>query len=111
MNAKSTERAGGKAVVRAGKPAHRYLLRLYITGVTRQSRNAVERVRAICEEQLAGDYKLEVIDIHQLPSLAKGAQIVATPTLIRVLPAPLRRYIGNMSKQNILFGLELREGR
>ena len=93
------------------RAARRYLLRLYVTGVTRHSRHAVERVRAICEEQLAGDYDLEVIDIHQVPALAKGAQIVATPTLIRVLPAPLRRFIGNMTKDDLLFGLELREER
>ncbi len=89
----------------------RHLLRLYVTGVTRQSRESIERVRSICEEQLAGQYDLEVVDIYQVPSLAKGAQIVATPTLIRVLPAPLRRYIGNMTRENILFGLELRKPR
>ncbi len=89
----------------------RYILRLYVTGVTRHSRSAVERVREICERQLAGDYELEVIDLHQVPALAKGAQIVATPTLIRVLPEPLRRYIGNMTREDLLFGLELREGK
>ncbi len=92
------------------RAAPRYVLRLYVTGVTRHSRNAVERVREICEQQLGGDYQLEVIDLHQVPALAKGAQIVATPTLIRVLPEPLRRFIGNMTR-DLLFGLELREGR
>lgn len=88
-----------------------YVLRLYVTGASRASRHAVERVREICEEQLSGRYNLEIIDIYQLPALAKGQQIIATPTLIRVLPAPLRRYIGNLSKENIVFGLDLREGR
>ncbi len=86
-----------------------YVLRLYVAGAARASRDAVERVREICERQLAGDYDLEVVDIYQLPALAKGEQIVATPTLVRVLPAPLRRFIGNMSRANLVFGLDLRE--
>jgi circadian clock protein KaiB len=89
-----------------------YVLRLYITGATRASRHAVERVREICEEHLQGRYDLEVIDIYQLPALAKGEQIVATPTLIRVLPAPLRRFIGNLANaEKVIFGLDLREKR
>ncbi len=118
MSAKAGESHNGKvtplrnAASRGrGRTAPRYLLRLYVTGVTRHSRNAVERVRDICEQQLAGDYELEVIDLHQIPALAKGAQIVATPTLIRVLSEPLRRFIGNMTREDLLFGLELREGR
>jgi circadian clock protein KaiB len=88
----------------------RYVLRLYITGTTPASALAVERVRAICDEHLHGRYDLEVIDIYQMPSLAKDHQIIATPTLIKVLPAPLRRLIGNLSKaEKILFGLDLRE--
>ena len=88
-----------------------FVLRLYVTGATSRSSQAIERVRAICEEKLKGRYRLEVIDIYQLPALAKGDQIVATPTLIRVLPAPLRRYIGDLSKDNAVFGLDLRAGR
>lgn len=89
--------------------APRYVLKLYVTGVTRASSRAIERVRALCEEHLAGRYELEVIDIYQLPALAKGEQIVATPTLIRVLPKPLRRYIGDLSSEKLVFGLDLRE--
>ncbi len=114
MNAKDRAAPARKATPEgksgSGKRRRRYLLRLYVTGVSRQSRDAVERVRAICENQLAGQYDLEVVDIYQVPALAKGAQIIATPTLVRVLPAPLRRFIGNMSKEQILFGMELREG-
>ncbi len=88
----------------------RYLLRLYVTGTTSKSSRAIERVRSICEERFHGSYKLEVIDIYQKPALAKDEQIIATPTLIRVLPAPLRRYIGDLSKaEKILFGMDLRE--
>ncbi|HET7826785.1 MAG TPA: circadian clock KaiB family protein, partial [Anaeromyxobacter sp.] len=88
----------------------RYVLRLYVTGTSRLSRRAVERVRHLCESKLQGRYDLEVIDIYQLPSLAKDEQIVATPTLIRVLPAPLRRFIGDLAKADAaIFGLDLRE--
>lgn len=113
---KSIPEAGAKVrslkeeSARRRKPAQpRYLLRLYVAGVTRVSRDAIERVRAICEQHLGGSYDLEVIDIYQLPALAKGEQIVATPTLIRVLPQPLRRFIGNMSRENLVFGLDIRE--
>ncbi len=88
----------------------RYVLRLYVTGASRTSRRAIERVREICERRLAGKYELEVVDIYQLPALAKDEQIIATPTLIRVLPAPLRRFIGDLSKiENVFFGLDVRE--
>jgi circadian clock protein KaiB len=90
----------------------RYVLRLYVTGMTAASSRAIEQVRSICEEHLRGRYELEVIDIHQKPALAKDEQIVAAPTLIKVLPAPLRRFIGDLSKvEKILFGLDLREKR
>ena len=88
----------------------RYVLKLYVTGSTRASGQAVERVRTVCEKHLHGRYELEVIDIYQKPALAKGEQIVATPTLIKVLPAPLRRYIGNLANvEKVLFGIDLRE--
>jgi circadian clock protein KaiB len=91
------------------KESERYLLKLYITGTTPASWRAIERVREVCEEHLQGRYQLEVIDIYQLPALAKDEQIVATPTLIKVLPAPLRRFIGDLSKvDKILFGLDIR---
>lgn len=91
--------------------SQRYVLKLYVTGVTRTSAQAIERVRALCEEHLQGRYELDVIDIYQLPALARGEQIVATPTLIRVLPLPLRRYIGNLSSEKLVFGLDVREKR
>jgi circadian clock protein KaiB len=88
----------------------RYLLRLYVTGTTPKSTRAIERVRTVCEEHLQGRYELEVVDIYQLPRLAKDEQIVATPTLVRVLPDPLRRFIGDLSTaEKILFGMDLRE--
>jgi len=85
-----------------------WVLRLYVAGMNRTSTRAVARVHAICDEYLAGRYELEVIDIYQLPALARGHQIVATPTLIRLLPQPLRRYIGDLSDEHVVFGLDLK---
>jgi circadian clock protein KaiB len=86
-----------------------YVLRLYITGMTPNSKKAVENVKKICEEYLKGRYELEVIDIYQQPALAQGEQIVAAPTLIKKLPGPLRRLIGDMSNtEKVLVGLDLR---
>jgi circadian clock protein KaiB len=88
----------------------KYLLRLYVTGMTPRSTQAIARIKAICEEHLQGRYELEVIDIYQQPELAKGEQIIATPTLIKKLPAPLRRIVGDLSnKERVLLGLDLRE--
>jgi circadian clock protein KaiB len=85
-----------------------YLLRLYVTGTTTGAVRAIERVRAICEQHLLGRYELEIIDIYQLPALARDQQIIATPTLVKVLPLPLRRFIGDFSKsEKVLFGLDL----
>ena len=85
-----------------------YVLRLYITGMTTRAGRAIENVRAICEEHLAGRYELEVIDVYQQPALAKGEQIIAAPALIKKLPLPLRRIIGDMSNRDrVLVGLDL----
>lgn len=87
----------------------RYTLRLYVTGMTRRSAEAIARIKAICEEHLNGRYTLDVIDIYQHPALARDEQIIAAPTLIKVLPKPLRRLIGNLSdNERVLCGLDLR---
>ncbi len=87
----------------------RYVLRLYVAGLTPKSTKTIADVKKICEEYLAGRYELEVIDIYQQPKLAKGEQIIAAPTLIKKLPLPLRKLIGNMSdKEKFLVGLDLR---
>jgi circadian clock protein KaiB len=87
----------------------RYVLRLYITGMTRRSMQAIANLKAVCEEYLIGRYDLEVIDIYQQPLLAKGDQIVATPTLIKELPVPVRRMVGDLSQQErVLVGLDIR---
>jgi circadian clock protein KaiB len=86
-----------------------YTLRLYVAGLTPRSQEAIRSVTAICEEHLAGRCDLEVIDIYQNPVLAKGEQIIAAPTLIKKLPLPLRKIIGNLAdKERVLVGLDLR---
>ena len=86
----------------------RYVLRLYVTGMTPRSMRAINNLRAICDEYLAGRYDLDVIDIYQQPALAKGEQIIASPTLIKKLPAPIRRIIGDMSNRDgVLLGLDI----
>lgn len=90
----------------------RYVLRLYVTGSTRNSERAIVNIRLICEEHLQGRYDLEIVDISQRPSLAEGDQIIAAPTLIKKLPLPLRRFVGDMSHtERILLGLDLRKAR
>ena len=90
----------------------RYLLRLYVTGTTGKSMRAIQNVRRICEEHLQGLYDLEVVDIYKNLPLARGDQIIAAPTLIKRLPAPLRRLIGDMSdEERVLVGLDIRPQR
>ena len=87
----------------------RYVLRLFVSGMTPRSTRAVQNVRAICEAHLHGRYDLEVIDIYQQPTLARGEQIIAAPTLVKKSPAPLRYIIGDLSStERVLRGLDLR---
>ncbi len=88
----------------------KYVLKLYVTGSTPRSQNAIYNLRKLLEEDLAGEYYLEVIDLYQQPSLAKGEQILGAPTLIKKLPLPIRRLVGDMSdRERVLFGLDLRK--
>lgn len=83
----------------------RYILRLYVAGATPASQRALENVKRLCEQHLNGRYELQVIDIYQQPELARAVEIVAAPTLVKVLPGPLRRLIGDMSKvERVLLG-------
>jgi circadian clock protein KaiB len=99
-------RAHEKAL--ASRRADKYVLRLYVAGATERSRRAVLRVRKACETELRGGWELEVIDVYQQPLLARDGQIVATPTLVRELPQPVRRFIGDLANTSRLFvGLDL----
>ena len=87
----------------------KYVLRLYINGSTLKSKLAVKNIKQICEQHLKGKYDLEIIDILRHANLARDEQIVAVPTLIKRLPSPLRRLIGDLSDQGkALFGLDLK---
>jgi len=86
----------------------KYVLRLYVSGSTLKSALAVENIKRICKQHLENRYDLEVIDIYQQPNLARDEQIVAVPTLIKRLPPPVRRLIGDLSNvKKVLFGLDL----
>ena len=87
----------------------KYVLKLYVTGMTPRSARAVMNIRQILDEHLQGRYELEIIDIFQQPQLAQGEQIIAAPTLIKKLPLPIRKFIGDMSEtERILVGLDLK---
>ena len=91
-----------------GAAGGRYKLRLFITGSTPRSTRAIANMRRICEENLKGQYDLEVIDVYEDPEVTREMQIIATPTLVKVLPEPLRRVIGDLSDQErVLAGLDL----
>lgn len=84
------------------------MFRLFVSGMTPNSVRAIENARGICEGHLQGRYQLEIIDIYQQPLLAKERQIVATPTLVRELPLPLHKFIGNLSRaEQVLLGLDI----
>lgn len=88
--------------------AEKYVLRLYVTGSTPNAIRAIANIKRICEENLQGRYELEVIDLYQQPALAQEEHIIAAPTLIKKLPLPLRRIIGDMSKtEKVIVGLDL----
>jgi len=88
----------------------KYVLRLYVTGMTPKSTRAIDNVRKLCHQYLEGAYELKVIDIYQQPKLAAGEQIIATPTLIKQLPLPFRKLIGDMSDtEKFLLGIDLKQ--
>ena len=87
----------------------RYILILYVAGQSPKSVNAIANIKKICEEHLQGRYRLEVIDLYQQPQLAPGEQIIALPTLLRRVPPPLRRIIGDLSNtERVLVGLDIK---
>ena len=100
---------GESALVAKESADGRYVLCLYVTGMTSRSLRAIENIRAICEEHLKDRYELEIFDLYQQPALARSEQLLAAPTLIKKLPFPLRRIIGDLSNEDrVLIGLDLR---
>ena len=105
--AKSATAAFEQPLAKPGRP--QYELPLYVTGMTPRSARAIANVKEICEEYLKGRYDLQVIDVYQQPLLAEEEQVIAVPTLIKKLPPPLRRIIGDLSdRERVLIGLDLK---
>ncbi len=100
------------ALEKAGNAAGKrqlYVLKLYVAGINPRSSEAIRSIKEICEQHLRGRYDLEIIDIYQQPALARGEQIIAAPTLIKKLPIPLRRFIGNLAdRERVLVRLDLK---
>ena len=100
--------AAFETTLAAGSPAEYYKLRLFVSGSTPKSTRAIKNIRALCDEQLNGRYDLEVIDIYQQPAEVGPEQIVVAPTLVKKLPLPLRKIIGDLSdKERVLVGLDI----
>ena len=91
------------------RPAAKYDLRLYVAGNTQKSSTAIRNLERICDEHLGGEYRIEVIDLLKNPALARGDQILAIPTLVRRLPSPIRKIIGDLSDTSrVLVGLDVK---
>jgi circadian clock protein KaiB len=106
MNIVSNKDAATK---KGGVPVEKYLLRLYVAGQTPKSLAAIANLKKVCEEHLAGNYEIELIDLLKNPQLAAGDQILAVPTLVRRLPEPLKRIIGDLSNsERVLVGLDIK---
>ena len=92
-----------------GKSPKKYVLNLYVAGLTPRSQKAIENIKKLCEEYLPGRFELAILDIYQNPIVAKNGQILAAPTLVKALPLPLRKFVGDMSnKEKLLVGLDIR---
>lgn len=108
MRSARSTKAFARAVAPSGQPAETVVLRLYIAGSSERSTRAVQNARQICDAHLAGKYELEIIDIFLKPALAREDQILAVPTMIRKLPSPVRRFIGDLSARDaVLAGLDI----
>ncbi len=91
----------------------RFILRLYVSGLSARSRQAIENIRHLCQEHLAGRHELQIIDIYQQPELAKDQQLVAAPTLVKQLPLPLRKLVGDMhdsARVLMMLGISAKDG-
>jgi circadian clock protein KaiB len=104
-----TQKKEDKATSKSSKSTEHWDLRLYVAGQTARAVAAFANLQNICEEHLPGQYRIEVIDLLKNPQLAKGDQILAVPTLVRKLPQPVRKIIGDLSNtERVLVGLDLR---
>ncbi len=110
LGSRGAKKAG--ALKTGAAVAERWDLRLYVAGRTARAIAALDNLKTLCEEHLSGQYEIEVIDLLRTPQLAKGDQIIAVPTLVRKLPRPVRKIIGDLSNtERVLVGLDLRPRR
>jgi circadian clock protein KaiB len=115
MGMRSPQRGNGRvkgsrssAQASAKRDGRRYRFKLYVSGATERSSRAITNLKALCDEYLPGAYDLEVIDIYQQPEKARTEQLIAAPTLVKLLPLPLRRFIGDLSDtERVMTGLEI----
>lgn len=109
-SSKTSKKRGAKRKKASIAEKPHYLLRLYVTGQTPRSVKSVENLQRLCDMHLAGRFSLEVIDIYQQPALAAEGQIIAAPTLIKAMPLPLRRLVGDFSDaERVVLGLDLKK--
>jgi len=107
---KTAKKEDKKKVAKKNANKHHWWLRLYVAGQTPRSLAAFQNLKKICDEHLKGEYDIEVIDLLKNPHLAKGDQIVAIPTLVRNLPTPVKKIIGDLSNsEGVLVGLDIKE--
>ena len=105
-----TKKPARKSAKSSAKKRLVYSLRLYITGQTPRSEISLRNLREVCDQYLEGRFELEVIDLYRRPELAREAQVVAAPTLVKRLPLPLRKLVGDLSnKSEVLLGLDIKE--
>ena len=110
QNVPNATEAFEQALERQKRSGAEYILRLYVTGSSPCSLKAITNLKRLCDEHLHDDYDLQVIDIYKNPAAAREAQIIAAPTLVKRLPAPLRRFVGDLSNtQKLLTGLGINE--
>lgn len=104
----ATEKSHKKKSKKSEEPGAEWELRLYVAGQTANSAAAFDNLKRICEAHLKGRYRIEVIDLRKNPRLAKGDQILAVPTLVRMLPTPIKKILGNLSnEERVLVGLDI----
>lgn len=109
MEKSADRKATAEKKAEKGKGKKEYMLRIYVAGETEKSRRAIQKLRDICEEHLKGQYEIEVIDLMKNPQLAAGDQIFAIPTVVRKLPPPVKKLIGDLSaSEKVLVGLDIR---
>jgi circadian clock protein KaiB len=106
----ASRKRGAKRNLKSDAEKQHYVLRLYVTGQTPRSLKSIENLQRLCDKHLKDNFSLEVIDIYQQPALAAEGQIIAAPTLIKAMPLPLRRLVGDFSDaQRVVLGLDLKK--